>query len=255
MILNYRFCVDDPYDDDLGMVDISKIFHSVLVGGTCHHDYLTVDTSQDYSVITTDITEDNEVFKQELENNNDGTEIMDGTDSKSSIDRMDMETEASDGKFIETEQTETEVMAQFKSGENVLDWDYQTMQKGSLIRHIKSVHEEVKYSSPHCDYQATAKGNLKAHVQSVHEGVKHFCPHCDYQATTKSYLKAHVQSVHEGVKYSCPHCDYQATTKGHLKTHMHSVHDGTKHSCPHCDYQATAKGNLKAHVQFVHEGV
>ena len=251
MILYYRFCVDDPYDDDLGMVDISRIFHSVLVGGTCHHNYLTVDTSQDYSVITTDITEDNEVFKQELENNNDGTEIMDGTDSKSSIDRMDMETEASDGKFIETEQTETEVMAQFKSGENVLErcmqsvckdegiesfcqyWDYQTMQKGSLIRHIKSVHEGVRYSCPHCSYQATQKVNLRNHIKFIHKGVKYS----------------------EGVKHSCPHCEYQTSAKGHLKTHMQSVHEVVKHSCPHCDYQARTKGRLLAHVQSVHEGI
>ena len=72
LLLSYRFCVDDPYDDDQDMVNISRIFHSVLVGSIhSHYDYHTMETSQDYSVITTDITEDHQVFKKELENKSD----------------------------------------------------------------------------------------------------------------------------------------------------------------------------------------
>ena len=78
LLLSYRFCVDDPYDDDQDMVTISRIFHSVLVGSIhSHHDYHTMETSQDYSVITTDITEDHQVFKQELTNNVDETDMID----------------------------------------------------------------------------------------------------------------------------------------------------------------------------------
>ena len=81
LLLSYRFCVDDPYDDDQDMVNISRIFHSVLVGSIhSHHDYHTMETSQDYSVITTDITEDHQVFKQELTNNVDETDMIDETD-------------------------------------------------------------------------------------------------------------------------------------------------------------------------------
>ena len=81
LLLSYRFCVDDPYDDDQDMVNISRIFHSVLVGSIhSHHDYHTMETSQDYSVITTDITEDQQVFKQELENNVDDTDKREETD-------------------------------------------------------------------------------------------------------------------------------------------------------------------------------
>ena len=78
LLLSYRFCVDDPYDDDQDMVNISRIFHSVLVGSIhSHHDYHTMETSQDYSVITTDITEDHQVFKQELTNNVEEADMID----------------------------------------------------------------------------------------------------------------------------------------------------------------------------------
>ena len=50
MLLFYRFCVDDPYDDDQDMVNISRIFHSVLVGSIhSHHDYHTTQLSQQIS--------------------------------------------------------------------------------------------------------------------------------------------------------------------------------------------------------------
>ena len=70
MILSYRFCVDDPYDDDQDRVNISRIFHSVLVESI---DYHSVETSQDYSDITAEITENYQVFKQELTHNGEET--------------------------------------------------------------------------------------------------------------------------------------------------------------------------------------
>ena len=86
LLLSYRFCVDDPYDDDQDMVNISRIFHSVLVGSIhSHHDYHTMETSQDYSVITTDITEDHQVFKQEITNNGDETDMIEETDMTDEI--------------------------------------------------------------------------------------------------------------------------------------------------------------------------
>ena len=70
---SYRFCVEDPFDDDQDRVNISRIFHSVLQN---HNDYHTMETSRDYSVITTEITEDYQVFKQELTNNGEETTMI-----------------------------------------------------------------------------------------------------------------------------------------------------------------------------------
>ena len=134
LLLSYRFCVDDPYDDDQDMVNISRIFHSVLVGSIhSHHDYHTMETSQDYSVITTDITEDYQVFKQEITNNGDETDMIEDTNmideaalvyktamidythSNSKTDKLDKEAETTESKHTETE----DIM----QDDNILDHD------------------------------------------------------------------------------------------------------------------------------------
>ena len=52
-----------------------------------------METSQDYSDITTEITEDYQVFKQELTNNGEEITIIDETDSNST-NKLDKEKEA-----------------------------------------------------------------------------------------------------------------------------------------------------------------
>ena len=66
-------------------------------------DYHTMETSQDYSVITTDITEDYQVFKQELTNNGDETTMIGETDSNYKIDKLYRGTEASESKYAKME--------------------------------------------------------------------------------------------------------------------------------------------------------
>ena len=224
LLLSYRFCVDDPYDDDQDMVNISRIFHSVLVGSIhSHHDYHTMETSQDYSVITTDITEDHQVFKKELENNGnetdmmnetnmidetallDETDMVDGTHSNSTNYRLDKEAESTENKYSETKEVLQPKRRKYEDNNKMQDDN--TLDDGKLL-----------------DSKTTSK--LSTHKQVVHkgEGIKYPCSYCDFQATTKGNLKRHTQSVHEGIKYPCPHCDYQATTKENLKKHIRSQH-------------------------------
>ena len=37
-------------------------------------------------------------------------------------------------------------------------------QEKDVWRHIESLHDDNKYSCPHCDHQATHKENLKTHI-------------------------------------------------------------------------------------------
>ena len=57
-----------------------------------------------------------------------------------------------------------------------------------------------KISCPHCEYKSTEKGSLQRHIKSVHEGKKFPCPQCEYKATVKGDLQRHIKSVHEGQK-------------------------------------------------------
>jgi len=81
----------------------------------------------------------------------------------------------------------------------------------------------------HCDYKASRKDTLLKHIQSKHEGVKFSCDQCAFKATLKGTLLTHVKSKHEGVKYPCNQCDYEASRKSSLKNHLKSKHEGVKH--------------------------
>ena len=177
MLLSYRFCVDDPYDDDQDMVNISRIFHSVLVGSIhSHHDYHTMETSQDYSVIITDITEDYQVFKQEITNNGDETDMIEDTNmideaalvyktamidythSNSKTDKLDTEAETTEIKHTETEDI---------------------MQDDNILDHGKYLLDS---------YNSKTTSNLKTHIQCVHKDIQSPCPDFDYQLTSNENL-------------------------------------------------------------------
>ena len=72
-------------------------------------------------------------------------------------------------------------------------------QKGTLKRHMASVHEEKKpFKCPTCDAGFAQKGKLIRHLESVHELKKPFkCPTCDASFAQKSQLKKHLTSVHK----------------------------------------------------------
>ena len=123
-------------------------------------------------------------------------------------------------------------------------------QKGSLQKHIKSIHEGRTFDCLHCDHKATRKDNLQDHIKSIHEGQKFPCPHCEYKAAWNSDLKKHIKSIHEGQKFPCPHCEYKATHKKHLQRHFRSVHEGQTYQCPQCEYKTNNERNFKQHTNI-----
>ena len=165
MLLSYRFCVDDPYcDDQEDRVDISRIFHSVLVE---NYDYHTMETSQDNSVITTETTENYQVSKQQLIKNGskedmgdetalvEETVLIDQTHSNIKTGKADnKETEASEIKH-----TKTQNISKFKRG---------------------------KYEEETCLSKTVLKVYIKVlNIHAVQKGIIYLCPNCAYQATKK----------------------------------------------------------------------
>ena len=97
--------------------------------------------------------------------------------------------------------------------------------------------EKLKCSS--CDYSCSIKGSLKRHIRSVHEKKKpHKCSLCHYSCSNKGSLKRHIESVHEKKKpHKCSLCDYSCSQKAHLKRHIESVHEKKKvHKCSLCNF-------------------
>ena len=75
------------------------------------------------------------------------------------------------------------------------------------------------FPCPDCEYKARQKGSLQRHIESVHEGKIFPCNQCEYKATQKGHLQKHIKSVHEGLTFSCAHCDYKATHKSRFRKH------------------------------------
>ena len=73
---------------------------------------------------------------------------------------------------------------------------------GNLRKHFRHTHEDVTYPCCQCDYKAAHKGTLLSHIRSIHEGViaTYPCSQCDFKATKKSNLQRHERSKHNGVE-------------------------------------------------------
>ena len=58
--------------------------------------------------------------------------------------------------------------------------DFKSKWKGSVKKHIDSVHIDMRYSCDQCDYKAAQKGTLDRHIDSVHGDVCHWhiCDQC-----------------------------------------------------------------------------
>ena len=112
--------------------------------------------------------------------------------------------------------------------------DYKATHKGSLKRHIESVHGDKQYPCDKCDYKTAWKGNLKTHIDSVHGDVRYTCDQCDNKATQKGDVKRHIEYIHGDVRYTCDQCDYNLKRNHDLKTHMNSVHGDVWYTCDKC---------------------
>ena len=81
---------------------------------------------------------------------------------------------------------------------------------------------------------------LKRHIKTVHEGLRYSCDQCEFKATQQGTVNGHIQSIHKGIRYACDKCEYMSTREGNLNLHKktkHGLHSLV--SCNQCSYQTT----------------
>ena len=245
-----------PIDEDMDILkqEIGNPDYD-LTSGTPHtvvkHETKEVDLKydEDYSEVTTSITEDRDMFKQELITQIPEREFI-NCDTEYQCNQSDHEVASTKSSMIQPIINKQEFV-KFSCSQ----CDYRAKRQETLKMHIQSLRNGVKYPCNQCDYKAIAQSSLKIHIQSIHNGVKYQCDQCEFKARRQANLKRHIQSVHDGVKYSCDQCDYKATAQSSLKMHIQSIHNGVKYPCNQCDYKATQQSSLKRHIQSVHNGV
>ena len=101
--------------------------------------------------------------------------------------------------------------------------DKRFSQKSGLNRHIKSVHENVRYNCDKCGKSFSQKDNLNIHIKSVHEKIRYNCDKCEKRFCSNQYLSQHIQSAH--VRYNCHKCKKHFSWKDDLNRHIQSVHE------------------------------
>jgi len=65
-------------------------------------------------------------------------------------------------------------------------------------RTVTSATEQQKIQCKHCDKSFTQSGTLNRHVKTLHDGVRYRCTSCGYSSTSPQYLKQHSAKMHSG---------------------------------------------------------
>jgi uncharacterized Zn-finger protein len=68
--------------------------------------------------------------------------------------------------------------------------------KSSLVRHIKIVHDKIRYKCTHCKKSYAGRADLKSHVRSVHQGIKSPCRFCHMEFQRASDKNRHEKKSH-----------------------------------------------------------
>ena len=88
--------------------------------------------------------------------------------------------------------------------------------KSSLTKHIKSVHEKIKFKCEICDKELLRKDDLQRHKKTVHWRSSEFkCVVCERKFSRKDHLL-----IHKNVCCKCKHCHEQFSSPSELLNHI-----------------------------------
>ena len=88
--------------------------------------------------------------------------------------------------------------------------------KSNLRKHIKSVHEKIKFKCEICDKEFSQEDNLQRHKKAVHsKNIEFNCIVCERKFSRKDNLLAH-----KIVCCKCEHCHEQFSSPSELLNHI-----------------------------------
>ena len=100
---------------------------------------------------------------------------------------------ANEEDLEEVEKYETEVTKEKIEGKNGRKKKVQKQRGKVMMRHNRSVHEDLKYQCNDCDYQATIKSNLKNHIDAMHSNNILTCYQCDFKTKWRGAFNSHIK--------------------------------------------------------------
>ena len=96
--------------------------------------------------------------------------------------------------------------------------------KSNLRKHIKSVHEKMKFKCEICTTNFTRKDNLLSHKRNIHsKSIEFECTACEKKFNRKGNLQAH-----KTVCCKCKYCHEQFSSPLELLNHICPEKDTTE---------------------------
>ena len=95
-----------------------------------------------------------------------------------------------------------------------------------------------------CNKLFSNKSNLRKHIKSVHEKIKFKCEICDKELSRKDELQRHKLSVHsKNIEFKCIVCERKFSRKDNLLAHKNVCC-----KCKHCHEQFSSPSELLNHI-------
>ena len=145
------------------------------------------------------------------------------------------------------------------TSEAVVNLPYQSQYSENKVNMIK---QKSVYKCKMCEKSYRGEHSLLGHMKSSHEGIRFQCKKCDFQAKRKSILTGHTRFIHDGIGFKCDKCDRKFAQTSGLQRHKENAHsvqrpvddgnEGIKYGCNQCDFQSHIFEVLMAHKSINH---
>ncbi|CAH1792574.1 unnamed protein product, partial [Owenia fusiformis] len=127
---------------------------------------------------------------------------------------------------------------------------FSTFHKSSLIRHMRTAHEEkdITYACDICPKVYRSKMLLQEHIRGVHEK-RYRCSQCPKALCTASGLRRHEEFIHNGsMPHTCVLCDKKFRDMQDLEGHINNIHRKyAPFSCGKCNKMYHHRKSLSEH--------
>ena len=244
---------DNEHDKEENKHDVNK----VEIGS----DDIEHDETGDYTSESEDETMDSSGSHQ-----NDIDDYLEDGAQEIKLENVDSSDQESLSGFMEVEfkefktendcpsnnENESFIRSNKKKGDKVLncqyeDCDYETGHGSLLRRHVKHVHELIRYDCNFCDLKGIGRDGLRKHIKRKHT---------EKEFVLKEHASYHISQseVPEKNDYKCDHkdCSFKASNPWLLKRHNRNVHEGVKYDCNFCELTGLGYEGIRKHMKTKH---
>ena len=144
--------------------------------------------------------------------------------------------------------------------------------KWSILKHMKSMHLDIKYFCKECSFETT---NIETHIANSHNQkdlnrktlFQFKCTSCAFITENHFEFDQHVKEKHlpylsfekknkisPNLPYKCKECKYASGMISSLKRHIMAMHMKAKFTCSNCKSDFSQYQKYRSHISNSHNG-